>query len=162
MIPLTGNFANTLLRLPAELVIDIVETVSRLFRLFLPGRPGIGLLLLRNSVAAIFIVDVNAHYPTKLPEWIALGLLVLALPLCLGFLTFLFSLFCSLFEVAALLVWNDHTQASVLLAALALSLALLGPGGYSLDAKLFSRRVIVFPGAERSGDRRKPHLGRDE
>jgi hypothetical protein len=140
----------------------MVETVSRLFHLFLPGRPGVGLLLLRNSVAALFIVDVNAHYPLKLSGWIALGLLVLALHLCLGFLTFLFSLFCSLFEVAVLLIWNDHTQASVLLAVLALSLALLGPGGYSLDAKFFSRRVIVFPDAERTGGRRKPHLSIEE
>ena len=118
--------------------------------------------MLRNSVAAIFIVDVKAHYPVQLPGWITLGLSVLALHLCLGFLTFLFSLFCSLFEVVVLFVWNDHMQASVLLAVLALSLALLGPGGYSLDAKLFSRRVIVFPDAERSGDRRRSYLGIEE
>ena len=132
--------------------------MSRLFHLFLPGRPGIGLLLLRSSVAALFIVDVNAHYATEIPGWITLGLLVLTLHLCLGFLTFLCSLFCSLFEVAILLVWNDHLQASALLAVLALSLALLGPGGYSLDAKIFSRRVIIFPNTEPPADRGKSHL----
>ena len=136
--------------------------MSRLFHLFLPGRPGVGLLLLRSSVAALFIVDVNAHFPIKFPGWVVLGLFVLAFNLCLGFLTFLFSLLCSLFEVAALLVWNDHTQASVLLAVLALSLALLGPGGYSLDAKLFSRRVVVFPEAERPSDVGKSYWGKEE
>lgn len=151
-IPRTGDFTDTLSRLSVYKSTGNVETVPRLFHLYLPGRPGIGMLLLRNSVAAILLTEVNAQYPVLLPWWIALALLLLAVSLCLGFLTFFVSLFCGVFEVAALFLWNDHPPASILYASFALSLALVGPGAYSIDAKLFSRRVTVFPNTERPGD----------
>ncbi len=66
--------------------------------------------------------------------------------LWLGLLTPAVAGFCLVFEAAAL-AWSGgpvhYVHACVALHAV--SLLLLGPGGYSLDAVLYGRRLIVFP-----------------
>jgi len=47
----------------------------------------------------------------------------------------------------------DSTAALALLAVMALTVALLGPGAYSVDARLFGRREIVVPRSSRGQGR---------
>jgi uncharacterized membrane protein YphA (DoxX/SURF4 family) len=47
---------------------------------------------------------------------------------------------------------NTHGKAiaSIYLAVISLAIVLLGPGAFSLDARLFGRREIVIPEASRT------------
>ncbi len=55
---------------------------------------------------------------------------------------------------------HDLWQAQVLEAGIAFSLALLGPGAYSIDARLFGREEIVIPARKRTpaGELDRHHL----
>jgi uncharacterized membrane protein YphA (DoxX/SURF4 family) len=75
----------------------------------------------------------------------AIGPCVLSFALLLGFLTPVAALLSAAIEVATLTVAGDVTVASLLIPLRAFALALLGPGAYSLDARLFGRRVLILP-----------------
>lgn len=102
--------------------------MQRLFVMFPDRGPGIGLLWLRVCVAAALCAP-GAH-----AGWLwALCALVAGI-LVLGVLTPLAALLAVLGLYAQALPWA--------LAALPLALWTLGPGAYSLDARLFGRRVL--------------------
>jgi hypothetical protein len=48
---------------------------------------------------------------------------------------------------------GPHARCIALAALLSASLALLGPGAYSVDARLFGRRVVVFLDSQDREDR---------
>jgi hypothetical protein len=65
--------------------------------------------------------------------------------LALGLLTPLIALLAGIVEVALLVTGASSVVVAVLLGPLdAAVLLLLGPGAYSLDARLFGRRVVVL------------------
>src|ERR1700684_1630694 len=65
--------------------------------------------------------------------------------LCIGFMTPVVSSIACLFELVSLLIAAHSDMRFTVLSSLnAAAIALLGPGAYSLDARLFGRRVIVF------------------
>jgi uncharacterized membrane protein YphA (DoxX/SURF4 family) len=75
------------------------------------------------------------------------GALVVALCLVIGFLTPYFSFIVGIYALVNVFGASAHLDI-LLLASLLLSsaaLALLGPGAYSIDARLFGRRVVVVP-----------------
>lgn len=115
--------------------------------MFPQGGPGIALLILRISVAAIFVMN-TADGPGPPPGRLLIaGALVVAISLLIGFLTpYLSVVVCATAIVRLLLGANPNsTMAAIFLASIldAIALMLLGPGAYSLDARLFGRRVIV-------------------
>ena len=70
--------------------------------------------------------------------------------LCLGFLTPVVSVVACAFEMTALLLAGQADGRFIALSSLnAIAIALLGPGAYSVDARLFGRREIVFPSEEK-------------
>jgi hypothetical protein len=73
-------------------------------------------------------------------------LLLIAIALCVGVVTAIASMLYCVAEVAFLLTVTGF-DASVLMISIpvAIALVLLGPGAYSLDARMFGRRVIVLP-----------------
>jgi uncharacterized membrane protein YphA (DoxX/SURF4 family) len=78
------------------------------------------------------------------PHWIVLGQILVALSLSIGFLVPILSVLCGVFEVMALVGGSSGHAAFILVSVVnAAALALLGPGAYSLDARLFGRRVLV-------------------
>ena len=116
--------------------------------MFPAGRPGVGLLLLRLAVASSLVLDDPAR-ALSLPPVQALAIVApIAAALCLGLLTPALSVACGLFALVHL---RTGLPASIDLPTLLLSvfaaasLALLGPGAYSIDARLFGRRVITVP-----------------
>jgi hypothetical protein len=119
--------------------------MRRLITMFPAGIPGIALVLLRIGVAA-----------TLWEPWLGaasapLGLRVF--PLCLLSVLLLIGLatpLASSVAVLVLLISLDHAGMHAVIsggaaihAVFAASLALIGPGAFSLDARLFGRRVLT-------------------
>jgi uncharacterized membrane protein YphA (DoxX/SURF4 family) len=121
-----------------------VGGVQRLFSMFPRSAPGYGLLLLRLSVATMLHVDSLGQFAVAAPAWRLVGLGLCSFALGVGFLT---PYVAALAAAVALSVYATSAEHNVVLALAALNaiaLALLGPGAYSLDARLFGRRMLVM------------------
>jgi uncharacterized membrane protein YphA (DoxX/SURF4 family) len=132
--------------------------MQRAFSTFPDGVPGAGLLLLRAALGVALLVQAAAG----LVDWHGLGLTTLAVGLLtvatgtlllIGYLTPLAGILAGLFCVGCAFSWfalpNLELFAAKLTAALAtviaVALVCLGPGAFSLDARLFGRREIIIP-----------------
>ena len=119
--------------------------MQRLFSMFPPGIPGIGLLLLRASVAVALLSEHYA-YRGALSTWVMVAMLALSVAISVGYLTPIVSVAGVLCHA---LLWarvggTDAALISIVVLD-AFALALLGPGAYSVDAYRFGRRVVVLP-----------------
>ena len=114
-----------------------------LFFIFPSGLAGVGLLLLRLSVASLIVAMV---YLNSTPKWPDTCVAILAVALLAGLFTRFAAALCA--ALVMLFVLRHHDSVAdvviVLHAASAIAVALLGPGAFSVDAYLFGRRVIKF------------------
>lgn len=111
--------------------------------MFPTGAPGGALLLLRFSVAATLLIDQQGRFALPHQYWIAALLAIVVIALCLGLLTPILSVCCCAFGLIHL-VNAGATPVIVLSTVNTAMLAMLGPGAYSLDARLFGRRVVIL------------------
>ena len=115
--------------------------------MFPQGGPGIGLLLLRLAVAVIFMSNVThrCHFSSNALHWSVLFLIgLISLSLLLGFLTLAVTIIACVVAVANLFLTHQPIDGVNVLGILtSAALAFLGPGAYSVDARLFGLRVTV-------------------
>ena len=103
------------------------------------------LLLLRISVAGMALFSFRT-YGGSLYHWVWPGLIVIAISVCIGFLTPIFAVFFCILNIYYLSAAGADSVAINISAILnAVALAFLGPGAYSLDAWRFGRRVVTIP-----------------
>lgn len=121
--------------------------MQRLYSMFPQGGPGLGLLLLRTATAAMFALNLTHrfNFSSATLHWLVLSLIALvSFLLCIGFLTPIVASIACIAAVANLFL-DDQSFVYVLRILTAAALIFLGPGAYSVDAKLFGLRVTVIP-----------------
>lgn len=118
--------------------------MQRLFPAFAQGWPSVGLLLLRLMLAGGLFVDAIArlHNPAIAQILLALGGILTGTLLVIGLWTPIAGSLVCLFQLAVVLTTAGAIEPALQRAAVGLSLALLGPGAWSIDARLFGRRRI--------------------
>jgi putative oxidoreductase len=116
--------------------------VRRLFSTFARGGPGVGLLVLRLVAGTAFVAQGFAAMQGPTPSIAAVSAIAAGLCLLVGLWTPIVGT-----VAAALAIWLAVTRpadplANVLLATIGAALALVGPGAWSIDARLFGWKRI--------------------
>ena len=121
--------------------------MQRLFSTFPNSWPGIGLLLQRIVTATVLFYSAFAHArePSSsaliLPHVIGAGAGILLL---LGLWTPISGALIALVEMWVAYA-GAHAGIPIMLATFGITLAMIGPGAWSIDARLFGRKHLEIP-----------------
>lgn len=119
--------------------------VQRSFSTFPNAWPGAGLLLLRLTLGSALFVDAAAALEgPPLPQMTipAIAELLAGALIVVGLWTPLAAVFACLLSLGFLLIVERAIEPQLLRAAIGIGLVLLGPGAWSVDARLFGRRRV--------------------
>ena len=123
--------------------------MRRLFSSFARGWPGFGLLLLRVAAGSSLIarsILVLLNTPTFGIGFFQLFITTTGLLLIAGLWTPVAATVMVLLELWRIISRHGDPASEILLCTLALAIALLGPGGWSVDARLFGwKRIEIEP-----------------
>jgi hypothetical protein len=121
-------------------------TVQRLFSIFPTGTAGFALVVLRSVVGITVIVETHSLPAMGWAHTLEALVGLVGLFLFLGLLTPYCAGLCCLLELAFLITSSIPNRFQLVMSALtAASVAALGPGAYSWDARFFGRKLIKIP-----------------
>ena len=123
--------------------------MQRLFSTFPNNWPGGGLLLLRIAAGVPLILEGVSEIlraPRPIPLIAAGAVMVTGVFLLVGLWTPLSGALAVFIQVWMVISHTGQRGVHALLVALAASLVMLGPGAWSIDARLFGRRRLNFRG----------------
>ena len=119
--------------------------MRRLFSTFARGWPGVGLLLLRVTAGITVVIRsilVLENTPTFGTGLFQLFIATAGLLLITGLWTPVVAAVMVLVELWRIILRHGDPASDILLCALALAIALVGPGAWSVDARLFGWKRI--------------------
>ena len=119
--------------------------MQRLFSTFARGWPGVGLLLLRVAAGSSLIAPsilVLGNRPTFGTGFFQLFIATAGLLLIIGLWTPVVATVMALLELWRIISSQGDPASEILLCTLAIAMALLGPGAWSIDARLFGWKRI--------------------
>ena len=119
--------------------------MQRLFTMFPGGWPGAGLLLLRVAAALPLLIGGSFDLRGVPPSWVHVTQFVAVTDgvlLVVGLWTPAAGSLKTVIELWIIFSSGDAVVAHVLRAMLGVSLVMLGPGAWSVDARLFGRKRI--------------------
>ena len=122
--------------------------MQRLFSTFAEGWPGAGLFLQRVLTSALLLYFGITHFLETVGLDRNPPFLIAALAgvfLLLGLWTPVAGITIAVAEVWILLAWPGPPLAPVVLAGLGGTVAMIGPGMWSVDAKLYGRKHLQDP-----------------
>jgi hypothetical protein len=122
-----------------------VVSVQRLFSMFPTGSAGIALLVLRSVVAVTVLVNART-WPMGSSLIVQAIAALVGLCLFLGFLTPYCAAASCFLELSLLVATDAPNRLQLGMSALtAAATVALGPGAYSVDGRLFGRKLIKIP-----------------
>jgi putative oxidoreductase len=122
--------------------------LQRLFSNFADGWPGTGILLLRLLAGSALVergmvaVNAEAHTALGVLQIVAAGAGILILA---GLWTPVVGVLAGIAEACTAFLQPDSRFLPIMLASLVVSLAMIGPGALSIDARLYGRKQILPP-----------------
>jgi len=122
--------------------------LRRLFSTFAQGWPGAGLLILRlvacSSVVASALRGLRVAQPGE-PAVLEVAAIIAGGFLVVGLWTPVSGCLVAAFALWGLIVKFGDPWSNILLAAIGVALSMIGPGVWSLDARLFGwKRILTF------------------
>ena len=122
--------------------------MQRLFTMFPGGSPGAGLFVLRIAAAMPLLIGGSSEFWGMPPEAHYVGFIAVGVGslLLAGLWTPLAGALQAIIEVWIAFSHGGGGGVHILLAALGVSLVTLGPGAWSVDARLFGRKRIDIRG----------------
>lgn len=113
--------------------------------MFPTGLVGVALLVLRAFVAMTLVINAAETWALGTASWKIVGFALAALFLCLGLLTPCVSLLTALLEIGVLVyVGGNHFQLTTSIVGCGI-ISVLGPGAYSIDSRIFGRKLLELP-----------------
>jgi putative oxidoreductase len=116
--------------------------VQRLFSTFAAGWPGIGLLLQRLLIGTILVREASLR-PGADPHFALVALpLIASVLLVIGLGTPYIGLLVAATQLSLVFAGIADPWTAIILAGLGTSLAMIGPGAWSMDARFFGRKHV--------------------
>lgn len=122
--------------------------MQRLFSTFADGWPGAGLLLQRILTSIVLLWFGITHIHETAPLGLSVGYVIAAgagLFLLVGLWTPIAGITIAIVEVWIFLAWSGCSLTPIMLAGLGGAVAMIGPGMWSIDAKLYGRKYLEDP-----------------
>ena len=127
--------------------------MRRLYSTFASGWPGMGLLLMRLVIGCVLVLRASLRLWGDPPPSITITaaiLLVAGFLLILGLWTPIVGTSVAVIEVWKILTVPGDRWLWLLLGTVSCALAMLGPGRWSIDARLFGWKRVEAPPRQRS------------